>query len=56
VLPGLTGWAQINGRANVSDEEKVALDAEYLARMSFGLDIKILVKTALQVVTRQNVE
>ena len=56
VLPGLTGWAQVNGRAHVSDEDKVALDAQYIARMSFLLDIKILVKTALQVITRKNVE
>jgi len=56
VLPGLTGWAQVNGRANVSDEEKVALDAQYIARMSFRLDIKILVMTAIYVLTRKNVE
>jgi O-antigen biosynthesis protein WbqP len=56
VLPGLTGWAQVNGRANVSDEEKVALDAEYLAKKSMILDIKILVKTVIQVLTRSDVE
>ncbi len=55
VLPGLTGWAQVNGRANVTDEEKVALDMEYIHNRSFWLDIKILVKTALQVVTRKDV-
>ena len=56
VLPGLTGWAQVNGRASVSDAEKVELDKEYIERKSFWLDIKILVKTAWQVVTRKNVE
>jgi len=56
VPPGLTGCAQVNGRAAVSDPDKVALDAEYLARRSFGLDVKILVKTALIVLTRKNAE
>jgi len=56
VLPGLTGWAQVNGRANVTDKEKVALDAQYLSRQSLWMDIKILVKTALIVLTRKNVE
>jgi O-antigen biosynthesis protein WbqP len=54
-LPGLTGWAQVNGRANVTDEEKVALDEEYLRRQSFGLDMKILLKTAGQVIVRKDV-
>ncbi|MCL1952586.1 MAG: sugar transferase [Oscillospiraceae bacterium] len=55
VPPGLTGWAQVNGRANVSDEEKVALDREYIERQSFWLDMKILVRTAGQVLTRKDV-
>lgn len=55
MLPGLTGWAQVNGRANVTDEEKVALDAEYLRTQSFWLDIKILFKTAIQVLKRKDV-
>jgi len=54
VLPGLTGWAQVNGRANVSDEAKVALDTEYIEKQSFWLDMKILVRTAWQVVTRRD--
>jgi len=56
VPPGLTGWAQVNGRAAVSDPDKVALDAEYLDRKSFGLDIKILARTVMIVLTRKNVE
>jgi len=56
VLPGLTGWAQVNGRANVSDSEKVALDREYIEKKSFWLDMKILVRTAFQVLTRKDVE
>ncbi|MDR2687870.1 MAG: sugar transferase, partial [Oscillospiraceae bacterium] len=49
-LPGLTGWAQVNGRASVMDDEKVALDREYVERQSFWLDMKILVRTFAQVV------
>ena len=56
VPPGLTGWAQVNGRANVSDSEKVALDREYIEKRSFWLDMKILVKTFVQVLTRKDVE
>ena len=55
VLPGLTGWAQVNGRANVMDDEKVALDREYIEKRSFWLDMKILVRTAFQVIARKNV-
>ena len=55
VLPGLTGWAQVNGRANVTDEEKVALDREYIEKKSFWMDMKILVRTAGQVLTRKDV-
>jgi O-antigen biosynthesis protein WbqP len=40
--PGLTGWAQVNGRDELPIPDKVALDAEYLQRMSFGFDLKIL--------------
>jgi len=54
-LPGLTGWAQVNGRANVTDEEKVALDTEYLRTQSVWMDIKILLKTAVQVARRKDV-
>ena len=56
VLPGLTGWAQVNGRASVTDDEKVALDAEYLVKRSFWFDMKILWMTAWQVVLGKNAE
>ena len=49
LLPGLTGWAQINGRDELSIEEKVKLDVEYLKRKSFWFDFKILWLTALKV-------
>ena len=44
--PGLTGWAQINGRDELPIPEKVKLDAEYLARRSLGFDLRILAGTA----------
>jgi O-antigen biosynthesis protein WbqP len=43
--PGITGWAQINGRDEISIEEKVGLEKEYLQRRNFWLDLKIMVKT-----------
>jgi O-antigen biosynthesis protein WbqP len=49
LVPGLTGWAQINGRDELPIPEKVALDAEYLKRQSFWFDIKILWLTGLKV-------
>jgi len=42
ILPGITGWAQVNGRDELSIPDKVALDAEYLDRQSFWFDMKIL--------------
>lgn len=47
LVPGLTGWAQINGRDDLSISAKVDLDAEYLARRSFILDLRILIVTAI---------
>jgi O-antigen biosynthesis protein WbqP len=53
--PGVTGWAQINGRDEVSIAEKVALDAEYLRRQGFWFDLAILLRTVLPVVTGKGV-
>jgi O-antigen biosynthesis protein WbqP len=50
LLPGITGWAQVNGRDKLSIPDKLALDAEYLDRQSFWFDIKILWMTFLKVV------
>ncbi len=50
LTPGLTGWAQINGRDELSIPEKVKFDAEYLERQSLAFDIKILVLTAWRAV------
>jgi O-antigen biosynthesis protein WbqP len=44
--PGLTGWAQVNGRDELSVEEKVRYDAEYLARRSLLFDVRIMLTTA----------
>ncbi len=49
LLPGLTGWAQVNGRDELSIAEKVKLDAEYLQRKSLLLDLRILFLTLLRV-------
>lgn len=48
LLPGLTGWAQINGRDELSIPDKVTLDAEYLRRRSVSFDLRILVLTAVR--------
>jgi O-antigen biosynthesis protein WbqP len=55
LLPGLTGWAQVNGRDELSLPRKVALDFEYLQRKSFLFDLKILWMTALKVLARDGV-
>jgi len=55
LLPGLTGWAQINGRDELSIQEKVKLDVEYMRRRSFVLDIKIIFLTILKVIRRDGV-
>jgi len=55
LLPGLTGWAQVNGRDELPIPQKVALDAEYMERQSFWFDIKILWLTFLKVVQRAGV-
>jgi len=44
--PGVTGWAQIHGRDAITLEEKVALDREYLERVSAGMDLRVLLRTA----------
>lgn len=53
--PGVTGWAQINGRDELPISEKVKLDAEYLARRSFGFDLAIIAATARAAVTARGV-
>jgi len=55
LLPGLTGWAQINGRDILSISDKVVLDTDYLRQQSFIFDIKILFATVLKVLKRDGV-
>jgi len=55
LLPGITGWAQVNGRDELSIPDKVALDVEYLNHQSFWFDMKILWMTFLKVVKRDGV-
>jgi len=55
LLPGITGWAQVNGRDELSIPDKVALDVEYLNRQSFLFDMKILWMTFLKVIKRDGV-
>ena len=53
--PGITGWAQINGRDEISIEAKVALEQEYLQRKSFFFDITIIIKTFTNVLFSKGV-
>jgi O-antigen biosynthesis protein WbqP len=55
LLPGITGWAQVNGRDELSIPDKVALDVEYMHRQSFWFDMKILWMTFLNVIKRVGV-
>ena len=55
LVPGLTGWAQINGRDELPIPEKVKLDREYLLRQSFWFDIEILWLTLIKVMRRDGV-
>ena len=54
VRPGITGWAQINGRDNLTDEEKALFDKEYIDKQSIWFDIKILFRTVFVVLKREN--
>ena len=55
LMPGLTGWAQVNGRDELPIPQKVELDAEYLQRQGFWFDIQILWMTFLKVIQRDGV-
>lgn len=56
VRPGLTGWAQINGRDLVGTKEKAELDGRYVKRMSFLVDCKVFIKTILYVLRKEGVQ
>jgi len=55
LIPGLTGWAQVNGRDEIPVRDKVKLDVEYLKRQSFLFDCKIILLTFVRVTKRQGV-
>ena len=55
VKPGITGWAQVNGRNAISWEQKFKLDVEYVEKQSFALDLKILWMTFLNVIKRKDI-
>lgn len=55
VKPGITGWAQVNGRNAISWEQKFKLDVEYVEKQSFILDLKILWMTFLNVIQRKGI-
>lgn len=55
VKPGITGWAQVNGRNAISWNDKFNLDVWYIDNQSFWLDIKILLLTLKKVITRDNI-
>ena len=55
VLPGITGWAQINGRNALTWDERFALDVWYVDHWSFWLDLKILTRTFLKVIQREGI-
>ena len=55
LVPGLTGWAQVNGRDALSSEDKVQFDLQYLQRRSFLMDMKILYITFIKVMRRAEV-
>jgi len=55
VKPGITGWAQVNGRNAISWEEKFKLDVEYVEKQTFLLDIRILLKTFINVINRKGI-
>lgn len=55
VKPGITGWAQVNGRNAISWEKKFEYDVWYVDNISFWLDIKILIKTVLKVIKKEGI-
>ena len=55
VRPGITGWAQVNGRDMLTDEEKALFDKEYVEKQSLLFDIKIMIKTVAVVLKRENI-
>ena len=55
VTPGLTGWAQVNGRDELDIEEKARLDGEYVSHLSFAMDLKCFLRTITAVIRAEGV-
>ena len=55
VRPGMSGWAQVNGRNNLSWDEKLALDVYYVEHLSLWMDIKVILKTIVNVIQHKDV-
>lgn len=55
VIPGISGWAQVNGRNSISWDEKFKLDLWYVDHISFLLDLKIVIKTMLNVIRKTGI-
>ena len=55
VRPGLSGWAQVNGRNSVQWEKRFELDVEYVEKISFLFDVKIVLKTIKKVIARSDI-
>jgi lipopolysaccharide/colanic/teichoic acid biosynthesis glycosyltransferase len=54
VLPGITGWAQVNGRNAITWDERIERDVEYIERLSFGMDLRIFLRTLTVVFRRES--
>jgi lipopolysaccharide/colanic/teichoic acid biosynthesis glycosyltransferase len=55
VRPGITGWAQVNGRNALSWNEKFRLDVEYVDKVSFALDVRIVLLTVKKILVREGI-
>jgi lipopolysaccharide/colanic/teichoic acid biosynthesis glycosyltransferase len=55
VRPGMSGWAQVNGRNNLSWDEKLALDVYYVKHLNLGMDLKVIAKTIVNVLEHKDV-
>lgn len=55
VRPGITGWAQVNGRNNLSWDDRLEMDVQYVENLSFAFDLRILFKTILNVIQRKDI-
>ena len=55
VRPGISGWAQVNGRNNLSWDEKLALDVYYVEHLSLGMDVRVVLKTIVNVLQHKDV-